>query len=453
MRDHRVRTFLKKIRVLPAREKNSFWKGLPRSLIVIVAITLAVFGLEYGGWLRGFETTGIDMLFLTKQRKPSENVVIVEITDDDYRDLFNSTSPLDAARVLELVRDIMLAQPKALGVDVDTSSEKYQKVSVPGVVWARDAEPVCAERAGEADKPCGGAERVRPGPVLGRTGDEAAEFSGVVLFPQDYDGLVRRYRRVFEPAAGDPAARTRLPLDSLPWKVARTYCDRLKEGAGTPPTRESGGCRRVDRVREEIDRSGRGEEMILNFAGDRYSFQHLSAQSVLTAAARPYWASNSPLREKVVLLGGHYRAARDEYVTPVGLMTGVELIANAVESDLSGGGIREVNWLVAVALDILAGLIIYYLNWRFDSPYAIYLNILAVAVTAFAFSLVAFNSFAYWLNFTAIQIGVLIHLQYDAARERAEMSEELEQYRERFGSIEADSGSGEGADAAGEREG
>src|SRR5207247_6823178 len=103
----------------------------------------------------------------------------------------------------------------------------------------------------------------------------------------------------------------------------------------------------------------------LNFSGDRYNFaQRFSASAILTGSKQSYWKENSPLKDKIVLLGGFYHAARDEYVTPLGPMAGVLLIAQAIESDLTGGGIRLVTHAVGFFLEILAGIVLVWLNWR-----------------------------------------------------------------------------------------
>ena len=43
------------------------------------------------------------------------------------------------------------------------------------------------------------------------------------------------------------------------------------------------------------------------------------------------WSGANPLENKMVILGGDY-AAQDEHDTPVGWMTGTELLASIIET-------------------------------------------------------------------------------------------------------------------------
>ena len=58
----------------------------------------------------------------------------------------------------------------------------------------------------------------------------------------------------------------------------------------------------------------------------------------------------------MVLLGGLFHAARDEYTTPLGRMAGVQLMAHAVESELQGGGFRWPREPVMLLLNIAGGI-------------------------------------------------------------------------------------------------
>ncbi len=49
------------------------------------------------------------------------------------------------------------------------------------------------------------------------------------------------------------------------------------------------------------------------------------------------WQNNSLIKNKIVLIGGSY-LEEDKSETPLGVMNGVEIHANVIESDLRGGG-------------------------------------------------------------------------------------------------------------------
>ncbi len=59
------------------------------------------------------------------------------------------------------------------------------------------------------------------------------------------------------------------------------------------------------------------------------------------AAKSEAWSTNSPLKGKIVLLGGMYHAARDSYSTPHGPRYGVELIAQALATEFAVAAFRS----------------------------------------------------------------------------------------------------------------
>jgi CHASE2 domain-containing sensor protein len=161
----------------------------------------------------------------------------------------------------------------------------------------------------------------------------------------------------------------------------------------------------------------------LNFSGERYTFEPLSAENVLQASKTEGWRTNGPLKGKVVLLGGYYRASRDFYVTPVGRMAGVQLMAQAVESELHGG-IRTANHLAAFALDVLAGLIVVLIQHRFRLLPALVISLVAIPCLSFIGSFLAFSTLAWWVSFAPVTAGVLVHELYHHAAEYQRLRQE-----------------------------
>ena len=131
-----------------------------------------------------------------------------------------------------------------------------------------------------------------------------------------------------------------------------------------------------------------------------------------------------PLKGKVVLLGGYYRASRDFYVTPVGRMAGLQLMAQAVESELHGG-IRTANHLAAFALDVLAGLIVVLLQHRFRLLPALVISLVAIPCLSFIGSFLAFSTLAWWFSFAPVTAGVLVHELYHHAAEHQRLRQTL----------------------------
>lgn len=390
----------------PGPGHGGFLRHLLHAAPVIAVVSVLVFLLGHAGLLRVFETAALDTWLRLKTPLPVRDVVIVGITDCDYEELFAATSPLDPSQVARVLDAVRAGQPRAIGVDLDTAHAMFAGLARssggPPVVWARgvtpagsrsaSCKPLVAGPAAETHADHGAAaldahdhELLEPAGVLGATSTPAGALAGIALLPQDADGLVRRYRRVFRTTHGT--------ADSLPWALVRL----------ASPSRASDGAP--------------DQQLVLNFAGDRLDFPRYSAQAVLAGAQGEAWGEQGPLRGKIVLLGGFYRAARDEYLTPVGPMAGVELVAQAVESDLAGRGIRATNEAIMIALEILGGVLMVWLYFRLGLGRALMLSLAGIPLAALCFSYLSFSTVGRWASFIPTMVAVLLHQLHHHATE------------------------------------
>ena len=416
--------------ILPKTPREPFYKTVLRALPTIVIITAIMFVLDMLGWLRGFETAAIDGMLMVKRSPAASQIVIVTIDNEDYRTLFGGKSPIDPDALEELLSAIAKGKPAVIGVDLDTTAPQFAAPKWPPAVWARDAD-LTTEDDAEAASPGLHAviEYLVRLPVLGGAMQEKLDDgqittvpkSGLVVFPQDFDGVVRRYRREYLSDKADPPSELEGEVDTLPWAMVKEYAAYLR----ARQKGDSAECKRID----SLERQGKAHELVLNFAGDRYHFDRIAARHILAGSQATFWPDNAPVRDMIVLVGGTYRTARDEYVTPVGRMYGVELIAQAIESDLRGGGIREVNRIVAMVLECGMSLVLLYVNWRFPSRYMPTISIATIFGLSLVGSFLAFNAFAYWFNFTAVLVSTWIHLLWEQAKERRELRREVESLR------------------------
>lgn len=99
-------------------------------------------------------------------------------------------------------------------------------------------------------------------------------------------------------------------------------------------------------------------------------------------------------------------------------MAGVQLLAHAIQADLLGGGVRELAIYVTVAIDVLAGMLLVYLNWRFRGVGGFVIALGVIFALCVLASYLAFWGLAYWLNFPLVMFGILLHLQIHNLRER-----------------------------------
>ena len=280
-----------------------FWKHYWRhGLRTVLVITGLMFLLEHQGCTHSWEMAGLDSFVRFNAPRYSDQIVVIEITDDDYARQFQSRSPLDAGRLGALLNAIHSAHPALIVLDIDTSDDSFRKLDElgvaawPEVLWAR-----VPKRTPRGEHP-GDGYLAALEPVAGGLVTDASRM-GVPIFPVDSDGVVRRYRQQLETSAGT--------LPSLAWNAARRYNIKAKERSG---------------------------DILFNFAGDRFPI--VQAREFLGPAHPQEWSRS--LGGKIVVVGGDYAAGRDTYFTARGEMAGVELVAHAAQSDLEGGGIGEV---------------------------------------------------------------------------------------------------------------
>ena len=356
---------------------------LRRTIPLVIGISILNFLLASFGILRPMQLGVLDTWLRIRALRPDpKNIVIVAITNNDYETLFKSTSPLDPSELRELIDAIALGRPKVIGVDIDTSDARFRELQLdprwPPVVWASVPE--------QLDK---GRFTVRP--VLG--GDVAGALSGVALLPQE-DNYVRDYLRQVVSDHGI--------LDSFPVAIARLY-------RGSPAQESSS-------LEHTWD-----SERLLDFWGapdQAYRFDTYSASTVLQGARGSAWQSEGVLNGKIVLLAGTYEAGRDRYQTPVGMMSGTEILAEAIETELHGGGVRPPSEPLLFLLNAVVGvaLILVYEEWGFRVGAVA--NAIAIPVVPPVLSLACFSSTRYWIVFLLMPIALLIEQTYLHGRKR-----------------------------------
>jgi CHASE2 domain-containing sensor protein len=378
----------------PAERRKSFWRTLLKALPVILSITAITFLLEEIGWLHPFETSALDTWVRLVPPLEPRDVVLVDIGEEDYKELFGQKSPLDAKMVGELVQALDAGQPRIIGVDLETSDPSFKNLeeltTVHPVIWARPAS------LGE------GEEKIEPGLVLGEEPLEPKTRSGIALLPQDHDGVIRHYRRLIETSDG--------PKESFPWVIVKTSL-----GRGPTTKREA------------------GELLTLRFCRD--CFTKIPARFVREVYKSEGWQKRGPLQDKIVLLGGTYSAARDKYPTPLGTMDGLMLMAHAVEADLQHGNIEPLSKIKMLVLDLAGGALLVVMHFYLSKRrLALVLSLAAIPIIAIVSSFLAFSSLALWADFVPVLAGVLLHQTYDHFKEHREMARELDEMKKAHGS-------------------
>jgi CHASE2 domain-containing sensor protein len=420
-----------------------FGKHYRKAIVWIVILTAVVHVMEVSGVLKGFEMAGLDTFLRLHARQMSERVVIVEITNEDYKDpqLFDGKSPLNNEQLLKLVSSIQAYHPAVIGMDFDTNSEDWCHIDssrlanvLPPTENTGGASPIVW-----AEVPDNLEEPLKLSPVLGGMLQDP-RYAGIPRFPVDSDGLVRRYESKFLVAGSLESCpreslkerdhSSKLPETSAPSHTntksdeasMHSFARTILQHACTNPGMN------CSTVHQDSDHT-----VIFNFYGDRYRFPIIQSREFIGPSAdAPSPDQNirdrrkALLKDKIVLIGGNFSAARDVYMTPLGEMAGVELIALAIESDF-GGGIRETQkWLEKLA-DLVVGtlIVLIYFYYRRRPRLALALSLIGIPFVATTFSLLLFRTAAYWFNFAPIIIGMVLHQMLELSESCGELQEEV----------------------------
>jgi CHASE2 domain-containing sensor protein len=143
----------------------------------------------------------------------------------------------------------------------------------------------------------------------------------------------------------------------------------------------------------------------------------LTASKVLELA--PQWPGASPLRHKVVLLGGSY-LDQDWHDTPIGRMHGVEVMANVIETELQhGGGQPAPGKAVVFVLEIFESFALILLFHLLRLRWALLASLALVPMVSILCSLVAYGNCAQVTRFAPILVGLIIYELYDHFRRSA----------------------------------
>jgi CHASE2 domain-containing sensor protein len=352
---------------------------LRKSAVAIITAIPVTLLLSSVGVFRQLEMPALDatmhlaamQLYLTPR---DSDVVIVRITQDDYKNIFKGRSPLDPGELQTIINAIAAGRPKVIGVDVDTAPPQFQQMELPTggppIVWAREATYSNKEDKYYLDDVLGG--KVPP-----------PSASGLVMLKLDEDKVVRRYQRLYDTDTGS--------FPSFAWAVLKEY----RGGLGKP-------------LEDSKD------EMLIQFAGNPgrpYRFD-LPTSEIKRLALNEHWAANGILRDKIVLLGGSY-AGRDEHNTPLGWMVGVEVMAHVLDTELKGGGVRPPNTILIILLGVIAGVLLWMLLNHYPLRYSFPLSLLVIPALAFLCSLMAFRSVSEWAYFIPILLAVLGQQLYE----------------------------------------
>lgn len=369
--------------------KPSFLQRVLRALPLVVLALIFTFVLNRTGLFSDLEKLFLDIQMQADTQAEDRGVVIVDIKQEDLDGFFEGKNkPLDPAKLQALIEKIAAGRPCIIGVDIDTSFAAFKEFRVSpelsNVVWARSAR-----------FPDG---QIVPLDVLGGQDVRLNERSGLPLPEDDAKNVTRTYFRMVETTAGK--------LPSFTWAVF----DEAKKASEIDGTKCEG-------IRFP-ELKGTDEEFIIGYSGgsEGKGRARIPASHILSLSEEEGWKDNTVLRNKIVLLGGSY-LDEDVYATPVGEMSGVEILANIVETELRGGGTKPPSTLAVVLLQLFDGVLLISLFQLAPWRKAALLSLPFILVLSFLCSLLTYWSFAHWAFFAPVMLGVVATELFDKGKD------------------------------------
>ncbi len=178
---------------------------------------------------------------------------------------------------------------------------------------------------------------------------------------------------------------------------------------------EEGETRSVEEIRIPIDENG---QMIVNFMGGRsfaaaggrqtFPVRSFSGYAANVTGADPRsWPRTRAVENKILMVGAFERGiADDEKPTPYGLMYGVEIHANALNTIIMDNFIHEVPFWVNLAILVGLVMLIAFMASRLATIWSLVTSIFLVLALFITVSIV-FDQTSYLVDFAAPAIGVM----------------------------------------------
>jgi hypothetical protein len=182
------------------------------------------------------------------------------------------------------------------------------------------------------------------------------------LIDEGEDKVTRGYSRMVNSAQG--------PLPSFAWAVIKRF-----------PTKETNSL------------ASSTDPLEILYTEDPEGTKRFTAtvSRILELHQGEGWRENSPIKDKIVILGGSY-LLQDQHNTPLGPMVGADVMTQVIETELRGGGFKIPETITVVLLEVLNGVIVALLFYLFRPLRALVLGVLLSIPLSCVFSLFSYGS-------------------------------------------------------------
>jgi CHASE2 domain-containing sensor protein len=367
-----------------------FSKRFLRSSLAVVTLLILTWIFGQTGILDKLDRVATDIQFRLNPVPYDTAVVLMIIDDDDYKQLFDGTSPLNRDKLFELVNDIAKGSPSVIGVDIDTSSPEFAQGANTvqcncAIVWEQEVA--------EIPEAVGANTEMKKVPILGGRTDtgDAATSSGIPILIDDPEGGdTRRYQRYF------PTESAMFPSFSSAISIA------YSSATGKPLI--------------QALTSPSEDEHLIRFSGDHAGSHRIRMSAAKLHELSQTWSSGaSPIKDRIVLLGGSY-LGQDLHQTPLGQMNGVEVLANVIETELNGGGARAPGRFASYLLEVFEAFGLILIFHFFPLRKALLWSCALIPALALICSWVAYRAWTHIGHFIVVLVGLLLFELYEHFR-------------------------------------
>lgn len=381
-----------------------------QALALGVVVSVGVATLSQIGALAGWETRAVDAFLFFRDRIAVPDIVLVVIDEEAFHDLGNR-QPLSREYLATLVGLLLDSGASVVALDFQLRTAESTKGDEALASLARrgaltgPARPVFATEAIPQGSGTSSGYNLVPffAPMPGLVGFANA--------PVGADGVIRRMTPALPSSDGGM-------LPSLPLAVLAAYA-----GYSTDDFTQALRLR-LPLMLPVYDSDGQitGREPLsaaaltrppwrIDFSGPQGSFSSFGSAPLVAMARRGVRPDvSNPFRGRIVLVGATFHESRDFYATPVGLMAGVEIHANMINTLLSRRALQPppflLNMLVLTASCFAVALLSLWLRPAWVSAVA---GALVAAYVGLSYE--AYTQGGYWLDFVAPLVGMLGYLQ------------------------------------------
>jgi CHASE2 domain-containing sensor protein len=401
-------------------------KPFIRSLCLGGGVSALVFLLSLAGFLRKWENGIFDFMMWWETEKVSSDILMVDIDSADYKSVFHSTSPLSRRILAEAILKLARSRPKVIGLDVSLSTETDEDKDLIAVVQNLDRNqiPIVFPISENAEEP--GEDTLRAvTPSSAQLSLPLAAlnhvFFGGVDYVQSSDGVIREVPllKIVDRTIISPS----FPLSIVAASTGITRLDLRNETRQNRPNLEAGSDG-FNKIRSLIKSGRKSPLQKIHFIGNARSFNSLKFSQVYKLPPESFQPGNI-FTDKIILLGGDFEESRDFYMTPKGRMSGVEIIANSVETLLHSNPILPINHILELLIELALVFVLSYFFLRFSPLKASLLSATSILPLAILGSALAFSNFGRWLNFIPAALTVFLHGEFSLLERYSYLKNEI----------------------------